>query len=433
MIEEFIEATRGPRVQVRVLPQQAEIYQSMFRWVTRRLHSMIGSGQPADRLLVLYSHAGQAETVSLDGERIVIYDQYLGQIMNRLNRLLFENAPVTEVDAYLCKLFALRYLCAGLPREALEYAALYHAWSDRLTDSDPATSAERRKFTLAQECFVLAHEIAHCIFQEERKPTLRAVSWWVVSTRTEAREADELRAQIPPDDFPLSYLRDFYAALDRRFGEATADELADREARRPEDILPPDVLDPTAESFLEMLTRALAEPRLAEECACDAVALNVATQWARRHLRMSAAQALSAAVVGLHHLRLLRHIEGLAASRGPDRRQEINPLLYETQTRLSLARLSAQTYAWLPVIAPRKFRPPGKSGHAPGLHQALRFENERYAAIISRPSGLRAVRPGCRSAHRADARRRPARRRARRARHLDSGAHAVRPARADRG
>jgi hypothetical protein len=195
------------------------------------------------------------------------------------------------VDACRCKLFALRYLCAGRPREALEYAALYHAWSDRLTDSDPVTSAERRKFTLA----------------------LRAVSWWVVSTRTEAREADELRAQIPPDDFPLSYLRDFYAALDRRFGEATAEELADREARRPEDILPPDVLDPTAESFLEMLTRVLAEPRLAEECACDAVALNVTTQWARQHRRMSAAQALSAAVVGLHHLRLLRHIEGLAS------------------------------------------------------------------------------------------------------------------------
>jgi hypothetical protein len=160
---------------------------------------------------------------------------------------------------------------------------------------------------------VLAHEIAHCLFQEGGKPTLRAVSWWVVSTRTEAREADELRAQIPPDDFPLSYLRDFYAALDRRFGEATAEELADREARRPEDILPPDVLDPTAESFLEMLTRVLAEPRLAEECACDAVALNVTAQWARQHRRMSAAQALSAAVVGLHHLRLLRHIEGLAS------------------------------------------------------------------------------------------------------------------------
>ena len=382
MIEEFIEATRGPRVQVRVLPQQAAIYQSMFRWVSRRLDSMIGSGEPADRLLVVYSHAGQAETVSMDGERIVVYDQYLGQIMNRLNRLLFESAPVVEVDAYLCKLFALRYLCAGRPREALEYAALYHAWSDRLTNSDPATSAERRKFTLAQECFVLAHEIAHCIFQEEREPARQASSWWVVSTRAEAREADEIAAKIPPDDFPVSYLRDFYAALDRRFGEATAEELAEREARRPEDVLPPDVLDPVAESFLQMLRRVLADPRLAEECACDAVALNVTTQWARGHLRMSATEALSAAVVGLHHLRLLRHIEGLA-SRGPGRHQEINPLLHETQTRLSLARLSAQTYAWLPAVAPRKVAPPGKSGHAPGLHQALRFENERYAAIIS--------------------------------------------------
>ena len=130
MIEEFIEATRGPRVQVRVLPQQAALYQSMFRWVTRRLDSMIGSGQPADRLLVVYSHAGQAETVSLDGGRTVIYDQYLGQIMNRLNRLLFENAPVTEVDAYLCKLFALRFLAAGRQREALEYAYVHFAWSE---------------------------------------------------------------------------------------------------------------------------------------------------------------------------------------------------------------------------------------------------------------------------------------------------------------
>jgi len=381
VIEEFIEATRGPRVQVRVLPEYAARYQSMFRWITKRLDTMIGSGQPADRLLVIYSHTGEAETVSLGGQRIVVFDQYLGQIMNRLNRLLFESAPVTEVDAYLCKLFALRFLCAGRPREALEYATLYHAWSERLTSADYASSAARIMFTMVQECFVIAHELSHCIFQQEQEPVVRAMSWWAVATRIEARESDENRAQLPPDDLQVSYLRDVYTALDRRFGEATEEELAERQARRIEDVLPPRVLSPAPELAMDMMRRAVADPRLGEECVCDAMALNVTAQWAKKQLRMPATKALSAAMVGLHHLRLLRHIEGLAR-RGPGPHEEISPLLHETQTRLTLARLSAQTYAWLPLIAPRKLRPPGKSGHAPGLRQALAFENERYAEVI---------------------------------------------------
>ena len=125
-----------------------------------------------------------------------------------------------------------------------------------------------------------------------------------------------MRAKIPPDDFPVSYLRDFYTALDRRFGEATEEELAERQSRRIEDVLPPELLNPTAESFMDMMRRVVAEPRLAEECVCDAMALNVTAQWAAKQLGMPPRQALSAAAVGLHHLRLLRHIEGLA-SRGP--------------------------------------------------------------------------------------------------------------------
>jgi hypothetical protein len=42
-----------------------------------------------------------------------------------------------------------------------------------------------------------------------------------------------------------------------------------------EEVLPPSVLRPDVETHMQMLKRALSEPRLAEKYLCDAIALNV--------------------------------------------------------------------------------------------------------------------------------------------------------------
>jgi len=382
VIEQFIEATRGSRSRAMVNPLLAATYEFNYHWITQRLSSMISSGIPADMLTVVYTPAAQAETVEIGGKRVIIYDQYLGQVMNRLNRLLFDQAEAREVDAYLCKLFALHFLASGRPAAALEYALIHVAWSDRLRKADPASAEERMRFAAVQECFVLAHEIAHCIVRDGGRPAAEAGAWWAYVTRIEAEEMDEARANMPTDRIHAVLKRDFLAAADRRFGPATGDELTVRESDF-EEIYYRQVF-PEVETNIQMLIRVLSKPHLAEECLCDAIALNVTAQWAKERLRMPANQALPDAIVGLHHLRLLGDIDRYASvhSGTPG---NIMSSKTETQTRLSLARLSARSYAWLPSIIGRKRVKQlllGRKDHAPGLHKALIFENERYSAVI---------------------------------------------------
>jgi hypothetical protein len=381
VIEQFIEATRGPGFRANVDPSLAATYQFNFRWIIRCLDSLISSGPyPVDRLLVVNTPAAQAETIEMGGERVIVYDQYLRQVMNTLNRLLFDQAEVREVDAYLCKLFALRYLASGRPSEAIEYACVYDCWSDRLRKPDPASAEECLRFTAVQECFILAHEIAHCIVDYGGWPVGEAYAWWISVTSIEAKDADKAHRKLRADRVPERLKRDFFVALDRRFGPATEDELRLRRSMF-EEVPPPRALRPDVETHIQMITRVLSDLRLAEECLCDGIALNVTVLWATKVLRMRANHALRAAIVGLHHLRLLCHMDALASA-VLDTPDNIRFSVSDTQTRLSLARLTARSFTWLPTLGQRRVKLRGATGHVGRLQKELRYENERYTAVI---------------------------------------------------
>ena len=381
MIDAYLAATRGIDCQTRANQTLRAHYTRAFEWLTERLHTWIGSDLDVAELRVLYTPLAQADTFTLATKRYVIYDQYLGQVMNRLNRLLFEDATIQETDTYLSKIFAVRCLAAGQPATALGYAMLYFGGQDHLTRSQGGPlSTIRLVFTGIQEVFVLAHELAHCVVKAGGDPILKALAWYVTSMRIEAQEVDSA-TRPAAEEVARDIVADQRAAYERRYGPVADEEEAERvdaEARASFSRLAPQV-----SSFEGQLRQALADPVLATECLCDGIAFSLCAEWAREHTDLSKVGALRAAFVGLHHVRLLRAID-LSVAHGADGELEG---IAETQTRVTLARLICRIFLWLPkmgsVVDTERVGDDEWSEDLRLLGEGLRFENERYAAILN--------------------------------------------------
>ena len=158
----------------RVQPLLVERYHSVVNHIWSRLPST----QPAPTIHVIHSPFAQPTSVFDVNGRHLIYDQYLGQLFNRLTRIELLDADPRIVDSYVLKIFGQRNLIRGKSSVA---GAMADVAGSVATPSDIQRALAENEDLLrlrvfvasAQEEFAIGHELIHTLIEDGEASSLR--------------------------------------------------------------------------------------------------------------------------------------------------------------------------------------------------------------------------------------------------------------------
>ena len=164
----YLAATRRLRDEFVARGYYAELHQG--------IRAAMAGFAPLPNLHVTYSTERTCETLDLAGGRIVIYDQYLGQTFNQLNRLHLNGSDPEDMTTYGCKLLAERAQLLGCLEQSLAFAAAYRLRQHEASNAhrEDRDLKKRLEWTLIQESYVVVHELFHSVLH--RDPAWRAAA-----------------------------------------------------------------------------------------------------------------------------------------------------------------------------------------------------------------------------------------------------------------
>ncbi|WP_426256982.1 hypothetical protein [Sphingomonas sp. DC2300-3] len=164
----YLAATRRLRDEFVARGYYAKLHQS--------IRAAMAGFAPLPDLHVTYSTERTCETLDLTGGRIVIYDQYLGQTFNQLNRLHLNGSDPEDMTTYGCKLLAERAQLLGCLEQSLAFAAAYRVRQHEASNAhrEDRDLKKRLEWTLIQESYVVVHELFHSVLH--RDPAWRAAA-----------------------------------------------------------------------------------------------------------------------------------------------------------------------------------------------------------------------------------------------------------------
>jgi len=241
--------------------------------------------------------------VDLNGHHLV-YDQYLGQMFNRLTRIELLLPGANVVDAYVFKLFGQRNLIRGRWRQASAMASVSGVAANQQQIRSALVEPEdifgfRTVLTHVQETFAIAHELVHSVLARNAGDELRVKFEPVLEAQRIHLEKAKLDLADP--------------AYRARYVQSLKDDRKTLEDRRgiPNSGAPFWELS-LAEDVAEIERRVvlLRDPTLIEEGICDYFGA------------IAAAETMSpddddrptfyaAATLGLLHLRLIQYLDNL--------------------------------------------------------------------------------------------------------------------------
>lgn len=115
---------------------------------------------------IVYSINKTCETFAFGNSNYIIYDQYLGQVFNKFNRIIFhENNQ--ESKAYLCKLLSEEFYLTNQLTHCISHF-IYYAANSKANASDLPENfmIEKQNLCTVQESFVFLHELSHTLISE---------------------------------------------------------------------------------------------------------------------------------------------------------------------------------------------------------------------------------------------------------------------------
>jgi len=123
---------------------------------------------PSPELFITYSSDRKCELIRIAKSIYLVYDQYLGQSFNQLNRIQFAlHGEQRLSQGYACKYVAERLVCLGHTGPAAFFAMVAKQFEQNVKAGGnpfrlPKKDDEIRiGLTGTQELFVMAHELAH--------------------------------------------------------------------------------------------------------------------------------------------------------------------------------------------------------------------------------------------------------------------------------
>lgn len=252
-----------------------DYYRSIFDGLQTSLRSY-GATPDFD---LAYSAERTCETIRTGGRQIVIYDQYLGQTFNQLNRLHFNATEPREARIYAYKVAAEFAQIDGQPRLGALLAMAHVASRDGAIGHRRDTDIARRaQITALQEVYVMAHEAFHTIVE-------RQAAWREQMLR----------------DARADFLKNFYLSAITRL----------------EEVNHPD-LDTIAPMYLRQMELFGSDDALVEECLYDTLSMSVICPHPDRSPSIGQVEeARDAIFFALRHLRLLAFIRHTVHERRP--------------------------------------------------------------------------------------------------------------------
>lgn len=217
-----------------------------------------------------YSSERTCETITINGQQVVIYDQYLGQTFNQLNRLHLNSLEPREARIYAYKIAAEFAQIDGQPRLAAVLAMAHFANRDSAqTHTKDSDIAHRMRIGALQEAYVMAHEAFHTIIEHQ-------VAWREQMLR----------------DARHDFINNYYLRAISHFENV---EHPDRDT-----ILP---------MYLKQMGLFGNDDALVEECICDTLAMAIICPLPKQQVSISQLkEARDAIFFALRHLRLLAMI-----------------------------------------------------------------------------------------------------------------------------
>jgi hypothetical protein len=283
-IERYIEATRF-NLKNRIF---VELYENHYFPPLQTTAADFGISL---KIVVAYSYTRRAEFVSIGSDSWLIYDQYMGQTMNLLNRIFIEAEDARPAACYLHKIIAERCLESGALAEALFCAKVYDSQRELL---NPKRRDEilRSTFTEAQERFYLNHELGHLV-QGLHHPRVELILDHVNDLLSQKRQAFE------NSNFE-SIMSGFAMAPPIARHDESLDVLSEEIKKEFE--------TEGESSYRKSYLAAFNENDLKQEVFCDVFAADFVIA-SHRTNEKSMQEAIRAVYVGFYHLQALSFIE----------------------------------------------------------------------------------------------------------------------------
>lgn len=221
MIEDYIDVARRTKQ-----PNGALVaaYQRLYERL--KAHVIPVGGYP--ELFVTYSSERRCELVRIAGKLYLVYDQYLGQSFNRLNRIQFaKHRPDQLSMAYACKFVAERLVTLNAIAPAAFFGLMSREFEQNAHEKgSPFESIGedeglRHQMIAAQEMFVMAHELAHHRWSLDHFALSKEISTYIEDF---LQSVDESQSSTESSQSPSTYYR---AILDSAGPEFREELFAD--------------------------------------------------------------------------------------------------------------------------------------------------------------------------------------------------------------
>lgn len=287
-IDRFINATR--------LNMEGRVNSSLYQETISQLTSMADHFNLPTNLKIVYSAARRVELITLSGKTWIVYDQYMGQTMNLLNRLFLEAENGRPSAIYFHKVLAERLVEVGRLEEALHCASIYGTHRNELK-SKRANDEWRFFLTNTHESFLLYHEFGHRIFANE---TLLPV----IREHVSVLIGDLIKVKQRSIEEIVEAVRNAPSAA---IHHQNIDDV----------ILDIQMRDESAQRFNDAQIAYLNDPQTFEEVFCDIIAadhvLGVTTQKGHDPIKV-----LRAIYIGFYHMQALEYLRRFPSlSEGP--------------------------------------------------------------------------------------------------------------------